>query len=290
MNKKSVIWKSDSRIKMGFLDNTSITVDAVLTKKGRELLARGQNEFQITKFALADDEVDYELWDTAHPNGSNYYGSVIENMPLLEAFVDENQVMRYKLVSLPKQTAKLPIVEIGTSVVSLASPGVSQVLTPITRNGGGDDELGYTFILHNAEIATLTPVAQSGKTKKSKKKFFKGVGNLGTKGNEELIRDIAMLAGQGGGAGAAAGAYLEQIQDSNTQADLNDMSFEDGATTTVFLNDEEQKKSTTLTGKSIKLIARSINSTTTTNVTIIGNGSGATVNIPVTVNQDPSKA
>jgi len=81
---------------MGFLDNTSITVDAILTKKGRELLARGQDEFRITKFALADDEIDYNLWDTSHPNGSNYYGAVIENMPLLEAFVDENQLMRYK--------------------------------------------------------------------------------------------------------------------------------------------------------------------------------------------------
>ena len=50
---------------MGFLDNTSITVDAILTKKGRELLARGQNEFKITKFALADDEVDYSLYDTS---------------------------------------------------------------------------------------------------------------------------------------------------------------------------------------------------------------------------------
>ena len=62
---------------MGFLDNTSITVDAVLTKKGRELLARGQNEFEITKFALADDEIDYNLWDVTHPNGSSYYGSDI---------------------------------------------------------------------------------------------------------------------------------------------------------------------------------------------------------------------
>ena len=69
---------------MGFLNNTTITVDAILTKRGRELLARGNNEFQVTKFALADDEVDYRLWDTSHPNGTNFYGAVIENMPLLE--------------------------------------------------------------------------------------------------------------------------------------------------------------------------------------------------------------
>ena len=96
---------------MGFLDNTSITVDAILTKKGRELLARGKNEFKISKFALSDDEIDYTLWDVTHPNGTNYYGEVIENMPLLEASPDENQIMRYKLTTLPKNTTKMPILE-----------------------------------------------------------------------------------------------------------------------------------------------------------------------------------
>ena len=47
------------------IENTTITVDAILTKKGRELLARGQNEFRISKFALADDEIDYNLYDTS---------------------------------------------------------------------------------------------------------------------------------------------------------------------------------------------------------------------------------
>ncbi len=68
---------------MGFLNNTNITVDAVLTKKGRELLAKGENQFNITKFALADDEVDYRLWDGTHPNGSDFYGNVIESMPFI---------------------------------------------------------------------------------------------------------------------------------------------------------------------------------------------------------------
>ena len=64
---------------MGFLNNTTVTVDAILTKKGRELLAQGSNAFNITKFALADDEVDYKLFDVTHPNGTDSYGSVIEN-------------------------------------------------------------------------------------------------------------------------------------------------------------------------------------------------------------------
>ena len=97
---------------MGYLNNSVVTVDAILTKKGRELLPRGDGSFKITQFALADDEIDYTLYNPSHPSGSAFYGEAIENMPLLEALVDENQILRYKLVSLPKNTAKLPILEV----------------------------------------------------------------------------------------------------------------------------------------------------------------------------------
>jgi len=139
---------------MGFLDNTSITVDAVLTKKGRELLARGQNEFEITKFALADDEIDYNLWDVTHPNGSSYYGAVIENMPLLESFVDENQVMRFKLITLGKNTNKLPKMTLPAPTVTLPTGG-QQVISPITNNSTLDDAVGYRFTIHNSDAAEL---------------------------------------------------------------------------------------------------------------------------------------
>ena len=144
---------------MGFLDNTSITVDAILTKKGRELLARGQNEFKITKFALADDEIDYNLYDTTHPNGSNFYGAVIENMPLLEAFVDENQLMRYKLTTLPKETAKLPILELPNPSLTFNGPGITQTITPNTRNGV---DQSYIFIIQDASIANITQLTSAG--------------------------------------------------------------------------------------------------------------------------------
>ena len=139
---------------MGFLNNTNITVDAVLTKKGRELLAKGENQFNITKFALADDEVDYRLWDVTHPNGSDYYGTVIESMPLLEAFPDENHVMRYKLVTLPKSTQAMPILEVAQSAVTLRRLNSVSIINPSTQNGS-DDTLGYTFILHNQSMARL---------------------------------------------------------------------------------------------------------------------------------------
>jgi hypothetical protein len=100
---------------MGYLDNTTITVDAILTKKGRELLAKGRNQFNITQFALADDEIDYDLWNPSHPGGTDYYGAVIENMPITEAVPDETQSLKYKLITLPPGTTQIPYIDPKTS-------------------------------------------------------------------------------------------------------------------------------------------------------------------------------
>ena len=117
---------------MGYLDNSSVTVDAILTKKGRELLARGDNAFNITQFALGDDEVDYSLWNPNHSEGTDFYGILIENMPVTEAIPDETQALRYKLVSLPKQTTQIPVVTVGSNSITLIAPGDSSTINPNT--------------------------------------------------------------------------------------------------------------------------------------------------------------
>lgn len=104
---------------MGYLSNSgTITVDAILTKKGRELLAKGQGAFNITQFALSDDEVDYDLWNPLHGLGTNYYGVVIENMPVTEAVPDETQSMKYKLITLPVGTKSIPYLQTSDSATS----------------------------------------------------------------------------------------------------------------------------------------------------------------------------
>jgi hypothetical protein len=118
---------------MGYLNNSVITVDAILTKKGRELLAKNDGSFRITQFALADDEIDYTLYNPTHPSGSAYYGEAIENMPLLEAFPDEQQMMKYKLVTLPRGTAKLPVLDLGYASINLKQ-GAQLAITPQTLN------------------------------------------------------------------------------------------------------------------------------------------------------------
>ena len=139
---------------MGFLDNSSVTIDAILTKRGRELLAEGRDKFQITQFALADDEVDYDLWNPAHSLGSDYYGIIIENMPILEAITDENYLMKYKLLSLPKSTVKLPFIELSTTTISAAEEGTPVTINVTTKNGG-NSQLGYTAILLNSDVGAI---------------------------------------------------------------------------------------------------------------------------------------
>lgn len=140
---------------MGYLNNSIITVDAILTKKGRELLARGDGSFKITQFALSDDEIDYTLYNPVHPSGSALYGEAIENMPLLEAFPDETQIMKYKLTTLPRGTSKLPVLDIGYSSVTLKQ-GASLAITPQTLNYQGATSTfeanGYTAIIADARV------------------------------------------------------------------------------------------------------------------------------------------
>jgi len=140
---------------MGYLDNSIVTVDAILTKKGRELLARGDGSFKITQFALSDDEVDYTLYNPTHPLGSAYYGQAIENLPLLEAFPDETQIMKYKLTTLPRGTAKLPILDIGYSSIRLKQ-GASLAITPQTLNYLGSTQTfeagGYVATIADTRV------------------------------------------------------------------------------------------------------------------------------------------
>ena len=164
---------------MGYLNNTTVTVDAILTKKGRELLARNDGSFRITQFSLADDEIDYTLYNPNHPSGSAFYGEAIENMPILEAFPDETQTMKYKLLTLPRGTAKLPVLELGYTTITLKQ-GASLSITPQTLNYLGTDSTfeasGYTATIgdsrtlsnfegvgvNNAAAATLNTTTTIG--------------------------------------------------------------------------------------------------------------------------------
>ena len=138
---------------MGYLNNSVVTVDAILTDVGRQLLSQNNGSFRITQFALADDEIDYTLYNPNHPSGSAYYGEAIQNMPLLEAFPQASQIMKYKLTTLPRGTAKIPILAIPASIA--LKQGQSQVITPQTLNytgGNTFEQNGYTFTISDIRL------------------------------------------------------------------------------------------------------------------------------------------
>jgi hypothetical protein len=138
---------------MAILNPTTVTVDAILTDKGRELLARNDGSFQITQFALADDEIDYTLYNPTQPSGSAFYGEAIEAMPVIQAFPNDTQIMRYKLVTLPRGTSRLPVVSIGYNTITLKQ-GASLTITPQTLNYLG----AVSSFETNGYIATIADV------------------------------------------------------------------------------------------------------------------------------------
>ena len=148
---------------MGYLNNAVITVDAILTTKGRELLSRNDGSFQITQFALGDDEIDYTLYNPSHPSGSAFYGQAINGMPLLEAFPEESQIMKFKLATLPRGTAKLPVLNVGYTSITLQQ-GATIAITPQTLNYLGNDQVfetaGYSATI--ADVRLLSTFTATG--------------------------------------------------------------------------------------------------------------------------------
>lgn len=170
---------------MGFLNNNLITIDAILTKKGREAMAKNNGSFKITQFALSDDEIDYTLYNPTHPSGSAYYGEAIQNMPLLEAFPDETQIMKYKLVTLPRGTAKMPILDIGYSSIVI-NQGASLAITPQTLNyiGGNNFETsGYAATVSDVRLLSLF----EGVGIASKAEISGGLTTIGTNVSKTII-------------------------------------------------------------------------------------------------------
>ncbi len=158
---------------MGFLDNSTVTVDAILTRRGRQILSQGGN-FAISKFALSDEEVDYTLYDVTHPNGTDSYGSVIENMNLLEA-VPNRAGFNSFLVNQSLAGAKLQIDSLTYSNVEQQTP-IS--IAPATV--GGPEET-YTFSISNLNIIRFDgSPAQKSKIGKDVKINAQSISEAGT--------------------------------------------------------------------------------------------------------------
>jgi hypothetical protein len=147
---------------MGYLDNSSVIVDAVLTRKGRELLSK--NQFNVTQFALADDEIDYTLYNENHPNGTAFYGEAIEALPLIEAIPNENNSMISKLITLDRGTTKIPVLNLPSGNNITVNKGGLVEITPNTTNFDSTTEL-YSFTVADRRLFnTISATGGNGAT------------------------------------------------------------------------------------------------------------------------------
>lgn len=205
---------------MAYINNQTITVDAVLTKKGRELLA-AKGGLNITSYALSDDEIDYSLYQPNHPQGSAYYDLAIRNTPVFEAFTDETQVLKYKLVTLPAGQTSIPVISLGQSSIAVDNDYKGEIVIVPSTNPAYNTTLGYTAILANKNVGTI----------------------IG-----------------------------EQLQAATT------------ATIPTFIGDVSSTTAQVSLGLRFRFVPNiSLTTTTTTTLTVIGNESGGSVAIPVTV-------
>jgi hypothetical protein len=140
---------------MAYLDNKTITIQAILTNKGRQLLAQN-GTLNITSFALADDEINYNLYQPNHPLGSAYYDLAIRNTPILEPFSDETQALKHKLVTLSAGATSVPIVSVSQTSLVLDKNYSAQIIIAPSTNPTYDTTLGYTAILVNKNVGSLT--------------------------------------------------------------------------------------------------------------------------------------
>jgi hypothetical protein len=158
---------------MGYLDNSSRTLDAILTKKGREILSSG-GDFTVSKFALGDDEIDYALWDTTHTQGTDYYGAVIDNLPALEPFNDPSEIMKYKLVTRGESCQ---------AMIKLLAMNTSNLTTLIYYKNQGNNNAHRVFVESAAERQT----ALGGGPPHSDAYRTNTMISLGKYPNEELV-------------------------------------------------------------------------------------------------------
>ena len=205
---------------MAYINNETITVDAVLTKKGRELLA-ANGGLNINSYALADDEIDYRLYQPNHPQGSAYFDLAIRNTPVFEAFTDETQALKYKLVTLPAGVESIPIISLGQSAIDVDKDYKGEVVIVPSTNPVYNTTLGYTAVLANKNVGTI----------------------IG-----------------------------EQLQSATV------------STIPTFIGDVSSTTAQVALGLRFRFVPNaSLTTTTTTNLTVVGNESGGSVTIPVTV-------
>lgn len=150
--------------------NNGIIIKAILTKAGRQKLSSGVGNFRITKFALADDEIDYSI--------DGLYGS-LDKVPILQPVLQGNLMMRNKLYTdynvnngsrilaniilnggtyTPQETATFGAVPGQSFTLNPATSGASQELYNISLTITGQNPFSQMKYTGNSSVNVDIPI------------------------------------------------------------------------------------------------------------------------------------
>ena len=249
---------------MGFLNHSTnnIIIDAVLTERGRELLARNDGSFNISSFVFGDDEVDYSI--------IKKYGLTIgkekieKNTPVFEANPNENIAIKHSLISFPNPLTRLT--QIPTLKWSNKSTSESKVDLFDTRASETDSSsAGVTkkIIIKNSITGTVEGLLDENITDSS---FFVKVHGSLLKISGEEVEDTDING-------------IDTYSIKTDTADDFEWTNQVQGTFTVFSNgvvsSSDFEKFASISN------ANKIN----TSIQVIGASSGATLVIPVTISK-----
>jgi hypothetical protein len=146
---------------MGYLDKSTVTVDAILTKQGRKLLADGVG-LNIRWFTLHDVGINYTLWNPNHTSGSAFYGEAIEELPQLEALPHAEYLYRSRIYTAQRGTTRLPV--LLTTPQRTDTFFSDEPLTIIVSTRLAPEETEYHLVIPDRSIIscvshTMVPVA-----------------------------------------------------------------------------------------------------------------------------------
>jgi len=136
---------------MAYIDSTTAVITAILTRKGREALARNDGSFKISKFALSDDEVNYGLFNASVPTAQG--DDKIMQLPILEPSSNEETALRFRLITLPKGSVTVPTLILTPQTAQIVF-GTSLELKVQTQ--GGSDPQGFTAVSRDQSIVAVS--------------------------------------------------------------------------------------------------------------------------------------
>lgn len=122
---------------MGYLSSSTSVITAILTERGKQLLAEQPENFKIVKFALSDDEIDYYLSSAS-----------IAALQLAEPNTKSNAIQS-RLITQPFGSTNVGVIQLSSDEIIISGTASTNVVISTINSS---DPNGYTIVLDTSEV------------------------------------------------------------------------------------------------------------------------------------------